>query len=333
MKLQRIVLAVLLVLGVTACQKQELPSPSSEITRDIEANLVKLDLDLDKGASMYKAAKDDDWWMDINEALAEHHLQLQKMETLGAEKAGVTFYFKETGNKKLDSDFAPNDPRNGTGASVPYIIDGVQQGTGSGMEAWETISAIESAMNTWDNVSCSSGLDIPSIGVTDFDIGYVQYLVGFGVYTGYLPGGILHGGVLPREFFEVIGGPGGGNGILGVTFTFIWTDEDGNPTDINNDKKEDVAIKEIYLNDHFYWVDSPNDQLGSGGYDFETVVLHEVGHGLSQAHFGKAFRSPNGKLHFAPAALMNPIYSVGRREVTKTDRAGHCSIWANWPNK
>lgn len=335
MKTPRIVLVALLVLGMTACQKQELPSPSFESKQDIKTSLVKVDIDFNQGTSAYKGAKTDGWWVDANEALAEHNLRLEKMETLGAEEAGVTFYFKELGNKQLLDDFAPNDPRNGTNTMVPYIIDGLEQGTASGMTAGETLGAIQSAMETWDRVSCSSGLYIPMEGIYPFDIGFVQYLEGFGGYPGYLAGGITFGGILPPAFFDAIGGPGGGNGILGVTFTFIWLDDvSGEPSDINGDGKNDVAIKEIYFNDHFYWVDNPDDQLGSGGYDFETVVLHEAGHGLCQAHFGKAFRSKgNGTLHFSPAALMNPVYSVGRREVAKTDLAGHCSIWADWPQQ
>lgn len=331
MKLNGIVVIVIIVFGVSACQKQEMTSPSSDSKQDLIESLVMLDLDLKTGNSSYKSTGADKWWLAVNDALVDYNLQLEKMETYGAEEAGVTFYFKEVGNKQLDSDFAPNDPRNGTGHSVPYIIDGVEQGTLSGMEPGETIGATVSAMTTWDQISCSSGLDIPLLGVLPFDIGFVQYLEGFGGYNGYLAGGILFGGILPPEFFEAIGGPGGGNGILGVTFTFVWTDDDGNLTDINGDKKYDVAIKETYLNDFFHWVDNPDDQIGEGGYDFETVVLHEAGHGLCQEHFGKAFRSGNGKLHFSPAALMNPIYSVANREVTKTDLAGHCSIWADWP--
>jgi len=235
------------------------------------------------------------------------------------------------GNKKLSSDFVPNDSRNGTGIDVPYIIDGTELGTTSGMTEVDTYNAIVNAMNTWDNNKCSSGLDIPLWGLIPFDVGFVQYLEGFGGYAGYLAGGITHGGILPAVFFDAIGGPGGGTSILGVTFTFIWT-SDGVPTDINNDGKNDVAFREVYINDGFNWQDAPDDVLFNGIYDFETVVLHEVGHGLSQGHFGKAFITKNGMLHFAPAALMNSAYSVARREITQTDLAGHCSIWADWPN-
>ena len=62
-------------------------------------------------------------------------------------------------------------------------------------------------------------------------------------------------------------------------------------------------------------------------------MLHEVGHGLSQGHFGKAFRNKNGNLHFAPYALMNAGYTFGNRMVTETDEAGHCSNWASWPER
>ena len=94
-----------------------------------------------------------------------------------------------------------------------------------------------------------------------------------------------------------------------------------------------MAIKEIYINDNFNWQDAPNDELFSGEFDYETVVLHEAGHGLNQGHFGKAFRNNgNGKLKFSPHALMNAGYSVGRREISGTDNRGHCSIWGDWPN-
>jgi hypothetical protein len=100
----------------------------------------------------------------------------------------------------------------------------------------------------------------------------------------------VHAGNLPAWFFEAIGGPGGGAAILGVTFTYTWNE------DINQNGKGDVAIKEIYMNDGFNWQDAPDDFLGSGKFDYETVLLREAGHGLSHGHFGKAFRNNgNGK--------------------------------------
>lgn len=265
------------------------------------------------------------WMTQVNEAIAADGLMIEKVEFLGAETAGNTVFFQNRGNKQLSSHYVPNDPRNGTGIEVPYVVDGTELGTSSGMSDLATYNAIVSTMDTWGNVTCSSGLDIPNLGVAPFDIGYVQYLLGFGGIAGYFPGTVVHAGILPPSFFDAFE-PGGGSFILGVTFTFVWLD------DLDQDGKGDVAIKEIYINDGFNWQDAPDDVLGNGIYDFETVVLHEVGHALSQGHFGKAFASGNGKLHFAPAALMNAGYSVGRRDVTQTDNAGHCSNWANWPN-
>jgi hypothetical protein len=87
-----------------------------------------------------------------------------------------------------------------------------------------------------------------------------------------------------------------------------------------------VAWREIYYNDAFLWRDGAT-------YDVETIALHEAGHGLSQAHFGKAFADAGkGKLHFAPRAVMNAAYSGVQTEIDGTDKGGHCSIWGNWPN-
>jgi hypothetical protein len=57
-----------------------------------------------------------------------------------------------------------------------------------------------------------------------------------------------------------------------------------------------------------------------------------MGHGLSQDHFGKIFRTKNGKLHFAPLAVMNAVYYDVQQELKGTDVGGHCSIWGSWPN-
>ena len=86
-----------------------------------------------------------------------------------------------------------------------------------------------------------------------------------------------------KPFFNQVA-PGGGDFILAVTFTIIFTDENGNPVDTDNNKKADVAWREIYYNDAFSWNDG-------SAYDVETIALHEAGHGLSQDHFGKAFLS------------------------------------------
>jgi len=324
MKKRNILMAVALVLGLSACQKEVVKESNAESTNALAKSFVKVDLDKSSKPALSKGAKVSQGLAGINALVAEHGLKLEKMEFLAAEKAGSTVFFEDRGNKQLSSDYVPFDPRNGNGADVPYVVDGTELGTSSGMTAGETLGAIMNSMNTWNNVTCSSGLDLPFLGMAPFDIGFVQYLLGFGGSPGYFPGMITHAGVLPKAFFDAFE-PGGGDFILGVTFTFVWEE------DLDQDGRDDVAIKEIYMNDDFNWQDAPDDDLGNGIYDFETVVTHEVGHGLSQAHFGKV-HAAGGKLHFSPAALMNAGYTVARREVTQTDNAGHCSNWGDWPN-
>lgn len=339
---------LVLPLLLVSCQENGIDSSlDQEISAANTSGLKLMHLDIDKSVLYKKSAKKDNdgdfvnQVAAINEALLEHGIQLEKMEFLGAGEAGNTVFFKDVGNKQLSSDFVPNDPRNWwptnpyegewTDGTVGYWMDGTQQGTSSGMSKGETINAFQSAMSTWGSVSCSQGLVLSNQGVTTLDdygdVGYVQYLTGFGGSDGVAPGSIVHAGNLPAFWFEAVLGS---TNVLGVTFTFTWTG-----TDLDQNGKDDVAIKEIYMNDGFNWQDVPNDELGSGEYDYETVILHEAGHGLSQGHFGKAFRDngkDGGKLHFAPYALMNAGYTIGQRDITSTDNGGHCSNWGQWPN-
>jgi hypothetical protein len=163
-----------------------------------------------------------------------------------------------------------------------------------------------------------------------FDLGYVQFLCGFGGFFGYLLGGITQAGWLPGAFFDATLGPGASGVVIGVTHTFVWLEgPGGSPTDIDNNGREDVALREIYYNNAFQWGIDPEWPV----IDTETIVLHETGHGLSQNHFGKLFRTDkNGRFHFAPRALMNAGYTGIRQTIEGTGKAGHCSIWGAWPN-
>ena len=85
-------------------------------------------------------------------------------------------------------------------------------------------------------------------------------------------------------------------------------------------------FSEVLYNGRFSW-------NINGNVDVQTIALHESGHGLNQGHFGKAFlTNSNGKIHFAPRAVMNAAYSGIQQDLTGTDNGGHCGIWASWPN-
>lgn len=251
---------------------------------------------------------------------------------LESDEVGRTILFSNRGNRRLAFDFVPGDPRRGGRTNITYRSDGTQPS----LDPVNTFGAIDAAMQTWEAVTCST-IPISDLGDTAVDIGFIQSLVpGFGG-NGNIAEPIINGvdlshdGHLPGAWFTAAFGPSGNN-ILGVTFTIIFTDALGNATDIDNNGAGDVAYREIYYNDRFVWENDPNDVPGDGRFDLQTVALHESGHGLSQAHFGNAFIGNNGKLHLAPAAVMNAGYIFGRQQLTGTDNAGHCSNWASWPN-
>ena len=238
----------------------------------------------------------------------------------GKEAMGNTVFFVDRGNKQLGGDFVPELQSLSDGTTdVTYYVD--QNRPSLDLPVGATTMAIHSAMNTWDRVKCSN-LGMTEIPYDGRPTGLVSAILGFGGSFDYVAD-VTHSGWLPGLFFEFLE-PGGSNFILGVTFTIIWT-IGGEPIDIDNNGKIDVAWREIYYNDNFPWA------LGST-FDVETIALHEAGHGLSQAHFGTAFLSNgNGKLHFAPRAVMNASYSGVQTAIRKTDNGGHCSNWGQWP--
>ncbi|MDB5121865.1 MAG: hypothetical protein JWN56_3083 [Sphingobacteriales bacterium] len=230
-------------------------------------------------------------------------------------QVGQTVYFSDRGNKQLEADFVPGLSLDGTD-NISYYVDNNRPSADLPVSVTE--SAIDRAMKTWDNVQCSN-LGIFKVPYNPaITTGFVSAILGYGGSFDYVAD-ITHAGWLPKGFFDSLA-PQGGDFILGVTFTLVFEG------DADNNGKQDVAFREIYYNDGFQWNDGAH-------YDVETIALHESGHGLSQAHFGKAFRSGNGKLHFAPLAVMNAAYSGIQTTIGKTDLAGHCSNWASWPNK
>jgi hypothetical protein len=250
-----------------------------------------------------------------------------------ADEAGQIVFANDRGNKQLEFQFVPGDPRRGNGNAITYLVDQSDGATSTGatLSSAATEAAIDRGMHTWESTTTCSNFPIVKLTDTGADPDLTDGLVlDDPARIGTPFADITHAGWYPAAFFDALT-PGGSQFILGATFTFTFIDGDGNPTDIDHDGKGDAAFRETYYNDAFEWgIDTDN----SAAIDVETVALHESGHGLSQAHFGKIFGTfANLRLHFAPLAVMNAAISIQQHSLTGSDMAGHCSLWASWPNR
>ncbi len=194
-------------------------------------------------------------------------------------------YANDRGNKQLDADFVPNDLRREWSGPNPNQITYAIDQTGDavppfgGLTAAETDAATESGFATWRNVNCSE-LGLVHNDNGGLHIGYIAY-INFGtVGSPFAFADVQLVGWRDLNF---------AGGILGVTFTLIFTDDAGVPTDIDNNGKADVAFCEIYFDPSWNWADD-----GVTNIDVESVAVHEIGHGLSQAHFGKVSVNKKG---------------------------------------
>jgi hypothetical protein len=220
-----------------------------------------------------------------------------------------------------------NDPRRlADGENITYLVDVSDGNTASGLTAAQTEAAIDRSLDTWQADHCFNKVDLVKRADSGADPDIFDFFFGFGGFGDPFLADIVNAGWLPRAFFEAVGGPGGGRGILAFSVTFIFIDGFGNPTDINGDNYLDAALNEVYYNDTFG--DPGDDRAGNPwginvalpGIDVETVSLHENGHSLGLGHFGPP-----------PAAVMNPVYAGIRHSPLAVDDAGMCANWASWP--
>ena len=186
-------------------------------------------------------------------------------------------------------------------------------------------------MATWDAPKCLKRVNVlerPSTGTDDtlFDEGVFDPLfcplaggdlggfptIIFGVPLGVFAADIIHAGWYPAGCFAAT------TLAFSVTFTFAG--------DANGDNYADTALNEVYYNDAFGTF-FPLNPWATGGaplpaIDVETVALHESGHSLGVGHFGPP-----------PAAVMNPVYPGPQQSLLPIDKAGMCTIWAQWPRR
>lgn len=318
-------LALAAGLLLTACSED--PSPTAQSSSTPAAALATKAAIGGSAVAMLKR---------VNAGLAARHTKFQVdhaewVTRDDAQEAGQIVFANDRGNKHTGAHFVAGDPRRGHGNVITYLVDQSDGATHTGVALTnaQTEAAIDREMHTWDVTTTCSKFPIIKVNDSGDDPDLIDGLVGFGsIGTPFAD--ITHAGWLPAGFFDLFA-PNGSQFILGITFTFIFVDDNGNPTDINHDGEQDTAFHETYYNDAFEWgIDTDN----STAIDVETVALHESGHGLDQNHFGRIFATlSNQRLHFAPQAVMNAAISIQKHSLLGTDIAGHCSIWGSWPNR
>jgi hypothetical protein len=232
----------------------------------------------------------------------------------------------------LDAQFVENDPRRGGSPDLSYLVD-QSDGAALGFNNLGQVIALANAVTepqldasvaAWNGPGCN-GPGFVKVADNGADPDLADgILLNNAALVGTPFVDVTFGGWLPSGFFNLVL-PNGATSVLAVTFTFIFLDNQGNPTDLDRDRRADTAFREIFFNRGFPW--------GTGGnpanVDIQTAAIHEFGHALGLEHFGKIFVTTQGALQFAPKAIMNPGYTGEDRRIRGTDNASFCHVWAN----
>lgn len=313
-------LLFLVALGLYACQDSITPPASNETPTPAFARSPS-------GTASIIAKMDD-----INRKLKARGLNLAvegiEFFTIGAERPSNRIH-------QQPFRWVANDERRlAQGTDITYLVDQSDGATASGLTNAQTEPALDRGLLTWQNSAPFKKVDIVKRADGGADPDIFDSFFGFGGFGNPFLADIVEAGWLPRAYFEAVGGPGGGDGILAFSVTFIFTEDDGTPTDVNGDNYLDTALNEVYYNNNFGDPNAPprpNDPDGRAsnpwginialpGIDVETVGLHENGHSLELGHFGPP-----------PAAVMNPVYAGIRQTPLSSDLAGMNTVWSSWP--
>ena len=228
---------------------------------------------------------------------------------------------------RLSSRWVSGDPRRGaTGSDLT-------QGSFSPFQFADAVATepiVDNTFDTWNALRCSK-LQVNKVGIPAGV--FPSAILGlFGFVNDPFAADISTVGWLPGFIFDAVLGPGASGSVLGVTFTFIWLDASGVPSDVDNDGRNDTALKEVWYNDAFTWSDA-SPGLFDPEIDVETVALHENGHALELGHFGKLTAHINKKglrIQASPRAVMNATYIGTLRAPLGTDNAAMCGNYSSW---
>jgi hypothetical protein len=71
-------------------------------------------------------------------------------------QVGQTVFFSGRGNKQLNADFVPGDPRRGGRTNILYLVDQSDGAAVGGLTNADTEAAIDRAAASWNDVACSN---------------------------------------------------------------------------------------------------------------------------------------------------------------------------------
>lgn len=249
------------------------------------------------------------------------------------EAGRVQIFRLDVGNGQLAHDFVYGDPRraffNGGNAGVTFAVN--QGFLSSDADLDDQVFWLYDSIGMWDRDVCSN-LMIAENAISPGQVGVVENFFNTGRIVPNWVADLTQVGFRDGAAFPYFAAS---PNVLGVTFTLFWADANGNLTDIDRNGKIDVAFREIYYNDDFKWADNGVEGPQPSGprvFDFPTVAIHEVGHGVSAAHFG-LIGVQDGFLVAHPRSIMNAIYGGTLRALHGRDIGADCSNWAQWPNR
>src|SRR5436190_3273479 len=274
--------AVLVLAGAAACGDVPLPTAPLAPTAAADARaatsttdenvtysplLAQIDARLAASGAAYRVAK------------AE-----LRIAAAGWNGATSTVIFANDRTRGIGAEWVKGDPRRGGNPGVTYtfgsntsIAPTTRDPDGSNVRlvsAADQEAYVDEAMSAWRSLTCSSKpiTKVPVPAGTDPDV-VDELVLGQPPSANYAqPADIVESGWQPVSWFETLAGPDG-NFIIGITFSFIFTDNGGNPTDIDHNGKADLALAEIYFNAGFYWGNVPPNVI-----DFYSSITHESGH-------------------------------------------------------
>jgi Matrixin len=259
----------------------------------------------------------------------------------------IVIVSQDVGNQALPVQWAANDARRHAedGLTLYYRIDRSELPPGISWE--ETETAIESAVATFNAEPCGRNLRLERVDVdVTGDLGYYQHLVEQGG-SSVPRADITFAGWVPPSFMAAAGEPGS----FGLTVPAVYDaaddsqvwglgilDDDRPFSDIDHDGRPDLYAMEIYFSTAGNYVVDDDELANTLFYiDVESIALHELGHALGMAHFGrtKVILDENGDLvdlvinpHSVP--VMNTNNYFVKRDLMGSDRASFCELYAPW---